>query len=366
MYHVVQVGAAGTRTATLRQDLDGVDDLDGWVWIDVTDPTDDELREIARHFELDRVARDDLFEAQSPKLEMLDSYWLAVLHALAPDQRTLRTVEVDMVVGDRWVVTSHREPVASIDHVHERVVRPAFVADDPRHLAVRLMEFVGERYLPILDDLDAQILDLEDEAVEGDPTVVPDIHALRRDVAVLRRMLGPQRRLLEHLARNDQQLTDNGRRDLADALDHHTRLVDSLDSAHQMVVTVLDTYRGAAADRTNEVMTVLTVVSAIFLPLTLIAGIYGMNFAYMPELQRRWGYFATLGAMVAIAVGMWTYFVRRGLIGGPRIRDLALPAKAAGRVGRGLASAAVLPVRVTAKATKATTQLFTSSEPEGP
>ncbi len=194
--------------------------------------------------------------------------------------------------------------------------------------------------------------------MEGDPTVLPDIHALRRDVALLRRMLGPQRRVLEVLNRKDVTMTERAGRDLSDALDHHTQLVDSLDSAHQMVATLLDTYRGAAAERMNEVMKVLTVVSSIFLPLTLVAGIYGMNFQYMPELERHYGYFASLVAMVVIAGGMWVYFVRRGFIGGPKMRDLARPAKAAGRVGRGLASAATLPLRVT-------TRVF-ASDPDQP
>ena len=352
MFELLHVTADGRRSERDVSDLSVLDQRgEGWSWIDLTAPTDDELRHVARHFALDRVSRDDLFEAQSPKMELLDDYWLIVVHALALDDQALRTVELDIVVGDDWVVTIHSEPVASIDHVRERALRPAFSLDDPRHLAVRIVEFVGERYLPILDDLDTQILDLEDEAVEGDPTVLPDIHALRRDVAVLRRVLGPQRRMLEILARNGEDLTDRTRRDLSDALDHHVRLVDSLDSAHQMVATVLDTYRGAAAERMNEVMKVLTVISSIFLPLTLIAGVYGMNFAYMPELERRWGYFAALTAMAVVAVTMWGYFIRRGFIGGPKVRDLALPAKAAGRVGRGLASAAILPVRVTSRAT---------------
>jgi O-antigen/teichoic acid export membrane protein len=89
------------------------------------------------------------------------------------------------------------------------------------------------------------------------------------------------------------------------------------------------------------------VFSAIFMPLTLIAGIYGMNFDNMPELNEPWAYFTVLGAMAAIAATLWVYFVRRGFIGGPKLRDLVAPAKAAGRVGRGLASAAMVPLRVT-------------------
>jgi magnesium transporter len=217
--------------------------------------------------------------------------------------------------------------------------------DGPFHLACRLFELVGERYLPILDDVDAQVLELEEGAIMGDAGVLPDIHALRRDIALLRRSLAPQRRMLELLSRSRPETSDPAGRDLADAVDHHAHMIESLDSAHQMVATLVDSYRSATAERLNEVMKVLTVFSAIFLPLTLVAGIYGMNFRHMPELDDRWAYPGALAAMVAIGFGLWLYFVRRGFIGGPKLHSLTRPARAAGRVGRGLASAAVQPVR---------------------
>lgn len=330
----------------------------GWTWTDLCAPTDAELLAVAERLALDRVSIDDLFEVQSPRIEVLDTHWLVVLHALADDGEALRTVEVDVLIGPDWLVTSHAEALPSFDVVLGLAAAGEFAVDDARHLAIRLTEFVGERYLPLLDELDQQVLDLEDEAVDGDPSVLPEIHALRRDVALLRRVLLPQRRMLESWSRMDLPLTDRAIRDRSDALDHHVRLVDALEASHQMVGTVLDTYRGAAAERMNEVMKTLTVFSAIFLPLTLIAGIYGMNFDNMPELHRPWAYFAVLASMGGVAVALWVYFVRRGFIGGPRIRDLAAPAKLAGRVGRGLASAAVAPILATA-------QVLTGSDDDG-
>ncbi len=345
MRRMVRFAPDGTRTVSEGGPFHLADE--GWTWLDVTDPDEIDIADLARILDLDRVAREDLVEEQFPRVEFLENHWFLVLYGLAVDSEVVRTVEVDCLVGDGWVVTVHREPLQSIDHVFDRIRRPAFRASSPEHLAARLAEFVGERYLPILDDLDTQVLDLEDEAVEGHPSVLPEIHALRRDIAVLRRVLGPQRRALDGLLRTAQDFDDAARRDLSDALDHHDHMVDSLDSAHQMVATVLDTYRGAAAERMNEVMKVLTVFSAIFMPLTLIAGIYGMNFEHMPELRQPWAYGTVLAAMAVIAASLWLYFVRRGFIGGPKLRDLARPATAAGRVGRGLASAAMLPLRVT-------------------
>ncbi len=317
----------------------------GWYWLDLFDPSEERTHELAEHFQLHRITREDLLEHQIPKFDDLDRYRMFVVHALSPDPASLGTVEVDVVVGDTWVITSHRGRVRSIDVLAERIHRQDFTLDGPFHLACRLFELVGERYLPILDDLDTQILDLEEGAIDGDTNVLPDIHALRRDIAFLRRSLAPQRRMLEVVTRSHGDPTDPAGRDLADALDHHVLLIEALDSAHQMVATLVDTYRSATAERLNEVMKVLTVFSAIFLPMTLVAGIYGMNFEYMPELDERWGYPMSLAMMAVIAIGLWLYFVRRGFIGGPKLRQLLKPARVVGRVGRGLASAAVQPVR---------------------
>ncbi|MDZ7675709.1 MAG: magnesium/cobalt transporter CorA [Acidimicrobiales bacterium] len=345
MQRLVHIAPDGTRTTEDPERFGQF--AEGWSWLDVTTTDVDELHAIAHQLEFDRVSRDDLVEAQFPKLETLDNHWLLVVHALALDSEVVRTVEIDILVGPDWVLTVHDETLRSVDHVFERIQRTSFGVSGPDHLAARLTEFVGERYLPILDDVDSQILDLEDAAVEGDPSVLSDIHALRRDIALLRRVLGPQRRTLDLLARTDVGHDDRAGRDLSDARDHHTRMVASLETAHQMVATVLDTYRGATAEQMNEVMKVLTAFSAIFMPLTFIAGIYGMNFTNMPELDTPWGYGAVLAIMAVIGASLWVYFVRRGFIGGPKISDLARPAKAAGHVGRGLASAATLPLRVT-------------------
>ena len=337
------VDASGRRSELPDHRIDEIEG--GWFWLDLQAPTEARTHEIAERFELHRITREDLLEQQIPKFDDLDRYKVFVVHALAPDSDVLRTTEVDVVVGQDWIITVHAGAVRSIDVLAERIHRDDFTLDGPFHLACRLFELVGERYLPILDDVDTQVLDLEEGAVEGDPTVLPDIHALRRDLALLRRSLAPQRRMLELLTRSHGDSTDPAGRDLADALDHHVHMIESLDSAHQMVATLVDTYRSATAERLNEVMKVLTVFSAIFLPMTLVAGIYGMNFEHMPELDDRWAYPGALGLMVVIAIGLWLYFVRRGFIGGPKLRKLIKPARAVGRVGRGLASAAVQPVR---------------------
>jgi hypothetical protein len=204
----------------------------------------------------------------------------------------------------------------------------------------RLVEFAAREFVPLVEECDVAFDALADRALQGDPAVLGDTQALRRDAATLRSVLGPQREMALSLAGAPSPLLDeDARRRLRDAYDRHHRLVEELDAARMMLATVADTYRAAVAERTNDVMKVLTVFSATLLPLSLIAGIYGMNFENMPELDERWAYPAALGLMATIAVGLWVYFVRRGFVGGVRVP------KVSRRVGRGLVGAARAPVR---------------------
>ncbi len=349
MERLLHVAADGTRTVGAEPSELGRLRQEGWVWLDVLDPTDDDISRLCEEFALDRQTRDDLGdEAQLPKVDDLETYVVLVTHGLAADDRELRTVEVDFVLGPGWLITVHDEPLTSIDHVFERVGHARFSADGPDHLLARIVEFSGERFLPLIDALDLRILDLEDHAIDGDPTILTDVQLLRREVATLRRVIGPQTSALL-VASRLEELGNRARRELSDALDHHSRLIAHLDSAHGLLATVLDTYRASAAERMNETMQVLTVFSAIVLPLSLIAGIYGMNFANMPELDQPAAYFVVLGVMGALAVSLWLYFVRRGFIGRPRMTTIT---RGTTRVGRGLASTATVPVRAVGSAVR--------------
>ena len=174
----------------------------------------------------------------------------------------------------------------------------------------------------------------------------------------------PQRDVVGRLARREfTAISDEMAYRFRDVHDHMVRYADEVMLFQERLTGIHEINLATVSNRLNSVMKVLTVISSIFLPLTLIAGIYGMNFEHMPELERRYAYPAALAAMAAIGAGMWIYFVRRGFIGGPKVRDLARPAKAAGRVGRGLASAALLPIKVT---TRATNQLLNGPDDPGP
>jgi magnesium transporter len=337
-----QAGQDGALEERPADDLDSVRREEGWIWLDVHAATPEEIGRLGIEFGIDPLTLQEISQVTLfPKLDDWGAYLFAVLHGATRSGEKLGTSELDFVVGNDFLITFHREDAPSIDFVIENALRiPRFSAGGPDRMFARIAQVQGQRYLPLLDELDGQIEQLEERSLRQDPSVILDVQALRRDAVVLRRVIGPQREVLLGLsAEFTTLLSERARRRFQTVYDQHYRMVESLDASRSLLSSVLDTYRSAVSERMNEVMKVLTVYAAILLPLSLLAGLYGMNFVNIPELQWRWGYFALLGVMATVAIGQWLYFSRRGFIGGPSLRKMT------GAVGKGLAFVALAPVR---------------------
>ena len=306
----------------------------GWLWLDVTAFDAAEVREVGRAFGFDVLAVDDVLAwSKHPKVEDHAGYTFVIGHGLsitAVDR--LRTVEYDVFVGEDFLVTMHRDDLPGFDWGRDHATTEGALAESaPDLLWARIAEAGSVRFLPLVDGLDERIDALEDEAIIAAPHVPAEIQALRRDVQTLRQAVVAQRDAYAILARGDLPgISDRGARRLGHIFDDFNRMADLLDGGRALLAGVLETYRSTVAERANEVMKVLTVFSAIILPLSLVAGIYGMNFANMPELRTEAGYFVVLGIMAVVAIGLWVYFARRGFIGGPKLH------KVPKAVGRGL------------------------------
>jgi magnesium transporter len=315
---------------------------EGWIWLDVAGTDPDVVARVGAWFGLDQLALDDVLEeTHFPKIDDFGRYVFVVLHGTGQSGQRLGTSELDAFVGAGFLITFHREDVPALDWAWENSQVTAAVAEGgPDRMLARIAEIQGRRYLPLLDALDDHIEVLEERALLGDPAVIGEVQALRRDAVVLRRIVGPQREVLMYLSQErSMNVSPQARLAFSSVYDHYYRTVESLDASRSLLASVLDTYRSTVAERMNEVMKVLTVYAAILLPLSLLAGIYGMNFDRMPELGWRWAYFALLGVMATVALGQWLYFARRGFIGGPKL--LSIPVK----LGKGLAHLAAAPVR---------------------
>jgi len=338
LFHTDATGKLATRPASElgRARGDG-----GWLWLDVTDPTRDEITRIGDEFHFNPLSLDDVMDVTLfPKVDRFDDHVFIVLHGVVTGDDRLTTRELDLFIGADYVVSVHHGEIAGVEIVAAHAGSSEVGHLGPGPFGALIAQVSSRRYFPLLDSLDARIEDVEELALAGDSRTLTETQALRRDVIVLRRILGPQRDVLRELTQPTSTVLDErSRRAFADAYDLHFRMVESLDSARALLSGALESYRGAMAERTNEVMKVLTVFSAILLPLSLVAGIYGMNFADLPGSGWRWGFLALLGAMTVIAVGLWVYFSRRGFVGGPKLRDLP---KA---VGLGLVHIGTAPIR---------------------
>ncbi len=250
---------------------------------------------------------------------------------------------IDVYMGDRVLVTEHDDPVPSIDKLWDPSILAANRVTSAAGLAALLSLSAGRQMVPLLEELEVRIDSLEDKAFAADPRTLTEAQALRRDLITLRRIAGRQRTVMEEMSISLHPVVDEeGKRRFARASNQEARIVEAMESARSLLATVLDTYRGAVADQTNEIVRLLTVLSAIFLPLGLIAGIFGMNFIDLPTIDEPWGFWLWIGVMAVVAIGLWTFFVRRGFIGGESLRDLPKS------VGLGIFHAGTAPVRVLA------------------
>lgn len=296
----------------------GLDDLPtaGWLWLDVQTEDPDEILDIGTALGFDPLSIDDVVTDMLPKLDVFDDYSYLVCHGLRFTDGRIGTIEFDLFIRDRMLVTFRPAELHGISWVREHLESLTAI-DSPAALAARILEVGSRRFPNLIDALEERIEDLEDRAMLADNAVIGAAQALRRDVIVLRRVFGPQRDVIQRLA-VDPVLDPQSRRAFADVFDHHFRFVESLDAARALISSIQETHRGAIAARTNEVMKVLTVFSAIMLPLTLVAGIWGMN-VELPIATSTGAFAIVVGGMAVLAVGLWLYFAWRGFVGGIRL-----------------------------------------------
>ncbi len=333
----------------------------GWVWVDVADEDPGTIAEVCHRFGVDQAYIDEaLTPGTLPLLEQQRDLVYVVLNSFrAGSGGRLATSEVDIFVGPGFLISVHREEIVSISLVRERLEQGVGLAvPAPMGLFAHLA-MVGNRRIPtLIDQLESQLDGLEELAMQADPRAITEVHALRRDVVVMRRVLVPQLQIYDELAEGGHPLVDDASRTaLAKVTDYQGQILESLDAARSLLGSVLETHRGAVADQTNEIVRVLTVFAAIMLPLTLVAGIYGMNFMEIPLAEHPWGFWILVGLMAAGAVALWTYFARRGFVGGPRLRDLPRA------VGLGLFQMGVAPIKVVAEGIESTIRYVAGETP---
>ncbi len=303
-----------------------------WVWVDVEAPDEAALRSLMERFDLDPVAIEDALDpALFPRFEDFGHFVAVALRGVSTsDQRVDSTPLLSFVATD-FLVTVHQEPLPGLDFVVQTALTHGPTAEGgPDRMLGRLADVASRRYEPLLNEIEGLLLTCEGRAIAGESGAVRMLQPVRRQVNTLRPIIRAQRSVLQSIVYSDSDLiSERARRRLTDVLERHARMEESLELARVTANSIVELHRGTVAETTNEIMKVLTVFSATLLPMTLIAGIYGMNFTNIPELDYRYGYPLTIGIMLSLGAILWRYFVRRGFVGGPALTDLVSPVRSA-------------------------------------
>lgn len=292
------------------------------VWINVDGLGDkDIIQQLGTMFELHRLALEDVVNVhQRPKVEEYDEHLFFVAR-MVYQNTTIETEQLSMFLGENFVLTFQERPGGDcFAPVRDRIRKGAgrIRAQAADFLAYCLIDALVDAYFPIIELYGDQLEHLEDEVLDTPTkTTVNEIHQARRDLLLLRRAIWPLREAINAILRDQcSAFSADTRVYLRDCYDHTIQILDLVEAYRELVSDLMDVYLSSISTKLNEVMRVLTVFSTIFMPMTLVASIYGMNFKHMPELDWYLGYPLALGAMLGIFVAQLFYFRRKGWLGG--------------------------------------------------
>jgi len=293
---------------------------DGALWVDMTGPTEDDLRTLRDVFHFHPLAIEDtLKQRQRPKLEEYEGYFFLTIHAAQPGrERNARLAwdELDIFFGPRYVVTVHPQAVPALEDARARLAHaaPALRAGAD-YLLYTILDAAVDAYFPVVDRVDAALERLEDQLFRKPSARTLDhIFTLKRTLLQMRRVAAPLRDLLNGLTRRDLPLIQpHTLVYFRDIFDHLLRITDAIDTHRDLITGALDIYLSVISNRLNEVMKVLTVVTAVFASLAVITGVYGMNFARaFPPFDWPYGFAAVLLGMAGVTAVMLALFRRKG------------------------------------------------------
>jgi len=288
-------------------------------WVTVTGLHDiDLIKSLGQHFGIHPLILEDIVNTgQRPKAEDYDDYIFVVLKMLFYDAAAnhITAEQVSFILGARYLISFQEVEGDVFNFVRERIRKGKgrIRKSGPDYLAYALMDAVVDHYFTILERLGEQIEQLEEELLKNhSPHTMQRIHSLKREMIFLRKQVWPLRDLLNFLMREESALVQESTDlFLRDVYDHTIQVIDTIDSFRDVLTGMLDLYLSTLSNKMNEVMKVLTIIATIFIPLTFIAGIYGMNFKFMPELEWKWSYPILWMLLLAIFVIMLFWFKRQ-------------------------------------------------------
>ncbi len=294
-------------------------DFKGVCWVNVCGIHDiHTIESIGNNFNIHPLVQEDILNTfHRPKFEESEEYLFLVLKMLIynPGAKDVISEQVSFVLGPNFLVTFQEQEGDVFNPVRERLRKALGRVRKmgPDYLLYALMDAVVDNYFLVLEAIGEDLEILEDQLL-GNPTpeVLQSVHKLKREMIFLRKAVWPLREVLNGLQKTVSKLVKNNTKMyIRDIYDHTIQVIETVETYRDMVAGLQDLYLSSVSNKMNEVMKVLTIIATIFIPLTFIAGIYGMNFEFMPELKWKNGYFIVWGIMAVVTLGMVFYFKRK-------------------------------------------------------
>ncbi len=276
------------------------------------------IESLGKRLDLHPLTLEDIVNTtHRPKTEEFPEYIYVVLKMISYDETVNQTAieHVSLILGENYVVSFQEKDGDVFNTVRERLktTKGRIRSMKADYLAYALMDAVVDNYFLAVERIGDRIEDFDDQIlVDPKPDTMLEVHRLKRDILNQRKAVWPLREEIGALDRSESTLIrPETKMYLRDLYDHTIQVIDMVETFRDILGSMHDTYLSGISNRMNEIMKVLTIIATIFIPLTFIAGVYGMNFEYMPELKWPWGYFLVLGIMLAVGIGMLGYFRRK-------------------------------------------------------
>lgn len=287
-----------------------------WFWVDFDEPTDEEIKYLAYTFQFHPLAIEDCVQRlQRPKLDYYDDYTFYVTHIIREIEKEIYKEELDVFVGEKFIVTFHRMPSKEVTQVWDRFsVQKNTEKWDTFYVFYQILDKIVDNYFPLIYKIEDELNKIEHNTTKKSMTdLMNELFDTRSMLLNLRHTVNPMRDLLYRMLNSHHLSGIREKREyFSDIYDHLLKLSEMVMSNREVTADIRDSYLSLNSHQTNNVMKVLTIITSIFAPLTFIAGIYGMNFENMPELTWKYGYFLSLGFMGIIGVLMYLWFKRKG------------------------------------------------------
>ncbi len=308
------------KNATMDEVMEAIQKPGFWAWVSLENATTEEMTSVLRdRFHFHPLAIEDVESTgyQTPKVDDFGDYLFIIMHGLTSGTslRNLETIELNLFLAKKYLVTCYHDPqMQPIQEVWEQISRDErLYSNGSDFLCHAVLDFLVDDYMPLIDQMDEEIEWLEDQVLsKPDPNTLERILDLKHAVMSLRRIISPQREVANRLSRDDFNMIDRQSRIyFRDIYDHLVRFQDMTEQIRDIVSGAMDIYLSSTSLRLNEVMKVLTIISTIFLPLSFLAGVYGMNFKYMPELNSPIAYPLIWLTFFLVGGGMLAFFKAR-------------------------------------------------------